>query len=103
MAIYTLQTSTGPSLDWGARGVPRVVQNVRNLCQIYRYEIAYDRTLGIDPAIIDRPLDEASALFAAMVADLIERKEPRAKVLQVDYHGATLGGQLDFEVVLDIV
>lgn len=99
----TINTGEASAPDWGATGVTRVVQNVKNLLSVGRYEAALDRTLGIDPKAVDLPMPEVQAAYAAEVAALLERSEPRATLVSATCVGASADGQLIFEVVLDIV
>lgn len=89
--------------DWSAKGTERVMQNVMNLTQLVRYEVAYNRTLGIEPRLIDRPTPEIQALYAAALTELIRANEPRATVLRIDRISAGEAGEIHYEVVLDIV
>lgn len=91
------------SIDWSAKGHERIVQNVCNLLSLYRYEVAYNRTLGMDPQLIDLPQSILSARYAAEVVRLIESGEPRAKVINVEMKGASADGLINYEVVIDIV
>lgn len=100
ISIRTDETYTP---DWAARGARRVVQNVINLAQLVRYEVAYNRTLGIAPGLIDRSAPDAEALYAAALTELIRTNEPRATVLRIDQVAAGTAGEIHYEVVLDIV
>lgn len=101
MPIITINTQ-GSALDWAARGVNRIAQNVLNLISTWRYEVAYNRTLGIDPSIIDKPAPVAAALYTAEVYKLVQEYEPRARVSSVRYNGITPDGNIDAEVVIEI-
>ena len=101
--IVTINTGEVSEPNWCATGVARVVQNVKNLLSVGRYEVALDRTLGINPNVVDMPMPEAQAAFAAEVMALLERSEPRAKLVSATCIGASADGKLIFEVVLDIV
>ena len=46
--------------------------------------------------------DEAAARYAAEAAALIQRGEPRAKILSASRAGADETGQIIFEVVMQI-
>ena len=99
----TLRTNDVYGPDWGAKGIDRVIQNVRNLMALTRYEVAYNRTLGVNPDLIDLPATEFLARYPAEVMELVGYNEPRAKVLSVNNVGADEAGNYIFEVVLDIV
>ncbi len=93
--------TTDTSIDWSARGKERITQNIKNLLTTMRYEIAYDRTLGIDPSIIDKPLPQATALYTAEIYRVIADYEPRAKVREVKI--TTDGeGNMQAKVVIEL-
>ena len=62
MMRYTIETLQGNALDWNAKGDKRILQNIRNLLTTWRYEVAYDRTKGLDPSILYLPKEDARAL-----------------------------------------
>ncbi|MEA5135713.1 MAG: hypothetical protein VB035_06195 [Candidatus Fimivivens sp.] len=99
----TINTGEMSTPNWRAAGAARVVQNVKNLLSVGRYEVVLDRTLGIDPNVVDMPMPQAQAAFAAEVTALLERSEPRAQLVSATCVGASADGQLIFEVVLNIV
>ncbi len=94
--------SNDSNINWTAKGVERILQNVKNLMNTWRYEIAYDRTLGIDPAILDMPQDKAIARYTAEIYRLVNTNEPRANVKSVTYTGSDGEGNMNFKVVVEI-
>lgn len=99
---YIINTGDSTPLDWGATGDNRVIQNVRNLFSTWRYEVAFDRTKGVDPSIMDRPAPEAAALYMAEMPRLVNTYEPRAKFVSADWMGLDDEGNLIFRVVIEI-
>lgn len=89
-------------LAWEAKGTDRIAQNVFNLISTFKYEVAYDRTLGIDGSFIDAPLPIAIVQLTAQIYDIIAEREPRAVVESVDFASIDDNGNLQFEVVVDI-
>lgn len=87
-------------INWGATGQERVAQNVRNLMNTFRYEIAYDRTLGLPREAVDKPGPQAAAILQVELAQLIARYEPRARVSDITC-GFAADGSLIMEVVLE--
>lgn len=88
-------------MDWGAAGNARIAQNVLNLINTYRYEVAYNRTMGIDPALIDRPSPAAIAQLKVDIADLVARYEPRA-TLKTIHCAVSDSGNIETEVVIEV-
>lgn len=79
VTIYSNQ-----KINWNAKGNERILQNVVNLLNTYRYEIAYDRILGRDPNNIDKPLVQTRDNLVAETYELIQTYEPRAKIKNVE-------------------
>ncbi|WP_422447790.1 hypothetical protein [Thermoanaerobacterium sp. DL9XJH110] len=99
---YIIDTSKPVNLNWAAKDAERVAQNVRNLISTWRYEVAYDRTLGLDQSILDKPLDTAVALYVAEVYRLVADYEPRATVKEVKFTGVDDEGNMQFRVVIEV-
>ena len=89
-------------LDWSAKGAARIAQNVQNLISTVRYEVAYNRTMGINPDIFDSPAPTAAALYAADVYRLGQEYEPRAQVKSVKSLGISSEGDIEAEVVIEV-
>jgi phage baseplate assembly protein W len=82
MAQYTLYSNQ--IINWNAKGHERILQNVVNLLGTFRYEVAYDRTIGRDPALLDSSMDKMVPLLIAETYELIDEYEPRAEVVDVE-------------------
>jgi hypothetical protein len=78
----------------------RVLLNCANLIGIVEGEVIGDRTLGIDPTIIDRPLMSARSLLYGDISDLIADREPRAIVETIRLSEAT--GEVNMKVVVSV-
>lgn len=100
--IYEIDTSSPVSLNWAATGTERVIQNVTNLINTWKYEIAYNRTIGIDPGLMDKPSDEAAINYTSKVYELISNFEPRAEVQEVTNTGIDENGNMVFKVVISV-
>lgn len=98
----TIQSSDAPAVDWGATGTDEIAQNVFTLINTYKYEVAYDRTLGIRRDFVDQPLPVAIPLAIAQIYSVIEEREPRAKVKDVSFLSVDKDGNMAFKVVIDI-
>jgi len=81
-------------IDFGARGVEEVLQNVRTYLCTTRFSVVLDRTLGIDARVVDRPINKAKAIISADILGGLPRHEPRAKVLSIAFAGDGLDGVL---------
>lgn len=99
---YSIDTSKPFVQNWSAKGPERILQNVFNLLNTWRYEVAYDRTLGMKTNILDKPQDVAVAAYTAEVYRLVSEYEPRARVKEVQFVGINDEGNMEFKVVLEI-
>lgn len=102
MSEFIIDTSQPVQLDWGVAGISRKIQNVLNLISTFRYEVAYDRTMGVDPAILDMPADKAAAFYASEVHRLVNDYQPDIKVKSVELLSISNDGNLQFKVVINI-
>jgi len=99
---YILDTSQNVDLNWAAKDDERIAQNILNLLRTWRYEVGFDRTRGLDPAILDKPMSEAVALYTAEIYRLVADYEPRAMLKSVTFSGADDEGNLQVKVVVEI-
>lgn len=98
----TIDTFLKAQINWLSKDTDRIVQNVSNLLSTYKYEIAYDRTLGLTRAFVDMPLQSAIAAATTEIIDLISAREPRATIKKVIYIDSDINGNMHFKVVIDI-
>lgn len=84
MSQYTIYSNQ--ELNWNAKGQERILQNVINILNTYRYEVAFDRVFGRNTDNIDRPNNEVIQNLIAETYELIEQYEPRAKVVEVNIY-----------------
>ena len=80
-----------------------MMQNVVTLLNIARYELAFQRTVGLPYDLVDRPSSKLAQEYQAALVELIEDNEPRASVESLQYLGVSEHGQINFEVVMEIV
>ncbi|MDF2591975.1 MAG: hypothetical protein K0S75_1441 [Clostridia bacterium] len=94
--------TTQSNINWSAKGVDRIAQNITNLLNTIKYEVAYDRTLGMTGKYIDKPKDDAIAIATAEIYEIIRQREPRAKVVDVLYIGLDESENMQFKVVIEV-
>lgn len=99
---YTIDTSQPINLNWSATGKERIVQNVFNLISTFKYEVAYNRAKGINPAILDKPINILEAAYISEVYRVVDEYEPRATVEKVSLSDVDDEGNMQFKVVIDI-
>ena len=100
--MITIDTSLGINLDWTAKGAQRKAQNVLNLLNTWRYEVAYNRIMGLNPEMVDKPAPIAAALYTADVYRLVQDYAPGVTVKSVNFKGINEDGQIDAEVVIEV-
>lgn len=98
---YAIQT--GAAIDWAATGDQLILQNVLNLISTYTYEIPYMRDCGIRDDIVDGSLQQLKSVIFTSIIDLVNEKEPRAKLISLDLSGVDPeSGDMNFKVVVEI-
>ena len=98
--IYSIN-SNNSKINWNAKGHERIIQNVVNILNTVRYEVAYDRVLGRDTNHLDKNFNEIKSLLIAETYDLIEEYEPRAKIENVHINQLETG-EVNIKVVIEI-
>lgn len=99
---YVIDSENTVKLNWEAKGTERIIQNVFILLNTWKYEVAYDRTMGINTDFLDKPLNTAAALYISEVYRIISYYEPRAEVKDVKVSGIDNDGNMGFKVVIEI-
>lgn len=100
MPNIRIDTASNKRLNWGAKGTERIVQNVSNIINTYRFEVAYMRGLGISPDIIDKGANEVRAIIADDLSRQIKFAEPRAVLKSIDIVSINEDGSIG--VIVDI-
>lgn len=98
---YVIDTSVTQSINWGAKGPDRIIQNVVNLISTYRYEVAYMRLMGLDPELPHLPADKFLAKATSEIIDLISEYEPRVTVKKVELADVNEDGNTHLKVVIE--
>ncbi len=98
---YVINTNN-VNIDWNSTGAERKLQNIANLINTFRYEVAYDRTKGLNPEILDKPALDSIPLYTAEIYRIIETYEPGVRLTRVTPTNIDAYGQINFEVVVEI-
>ncbi len=98
----TIDTSQKAEINWLSKDKGRIVQNVSNLLSTYKYEVAYDRTMGLTRFFVDTPLQNAIATATTEIIELINAREPRATVKGVYFTDTDINGNMQFKVVIEV-
>lgn len=71
-------------INWNAKGDERILQNVNNILNTFKDEIAYDRLMGRDPDNLDKSLEKVRNKIIEETFILVSNYETRANVKEVD-------------------
>lgn len=98
---YEVQNNAA-GINWNAKGVERILQNVANLLNTFQYEVAYNRAMGLPYDLLDMPLNQIRAKLTTAVINMVNTYEPRAKVKKVEIANIDNNGNVNIKVVVDI-
>lgn len=87
-------TGTLESVEFGAIGVPEILQNVKTILATSRYTVPLDREFGVNLDLIDEPMPRAKAKMTAEIIAAIRKYEPRCTVTSVTFSGDGMDGRL---------
>lgn len=84
--ILTIDTSEQSNkLPWfEAKGTDRIIQNIKNIVNTYKYEVAYMRGFGMSPDAIDKDVETMRGIITEDLLDNIKEYEPRATLISVN-------------------
>jgi len=100
--IITIENSNSIALNWTAKGTDRIVQNINNILNTYKHEVAYNREFGISPDVIDKDPDTMKSIIAEDLFDSITKYEPRATLKSVTVKEVSADGGIIAEVKIEI-
>jgi len=80
-------------------GWREIAQCIKTIITTWRGSVFLDRQFGIDPAIIDQPENMVLANLMIDVTDQIEKYEPRAEVVSINFDQSNLNDGVIVPVV----
>ena len=95
-------TTIGAVDFYPATALAEIIQNVRTILTTTIYSVPLDRMFGIDPTMLDLPMQVAKARQTAEIVAAVEKFEPRVAVTQVTFSGDGMDGLLQPSVSLRI-
>ncbi|MEC0092508.1 GPW/gp25 family protein [Paenibacillus macquariensis] len=84
MTEYTVVGKYEP-FKFGLASIDSIMQNIRIIVSTIVGMCPLDRTLGIDPSMIDQSTLAARALISSNILTAIQEQEPRAIVTEVTF------------------
>ena len=100
--IITIDNSNEVNLNWAAKGTDRIVQNIYNILNTFKYEVAYNRDLGISPDILDKDVETVKSIIMEDLFDNIKKYEPRARLISVNIKSVSEDGAIVAEIKIEI-
>lgn len=102
--ILTIDNSTQKNnLPWfTAKGTDRIVQNIVNILNTYKYEVAYMRDFGISPDAIDKDVETMRSTITEDLFTNIKNYEPRATLKAVTIQEINDDGSIIAVVQIEI-
>lgn len=82
--------------------IEEILQNVKTIVTTLKGTAPLDRTFGIDPKIIDAPIDIIKIKLGSSVIEAINKYEPRAKVNNIFFESNTLDGLVIAKIEVSI-
>lgn len=101
LTIDTSEHST--SLPWfEAKGADRIIQNIKNIVNTYKYEVAYMRDFGMSPDALDTDIETMRSIITENLLDNIKEYEPRATLIAVNVKEISADGSVVAVVQIEI-
>ncbi len=85
-----------------ATELEEIAQNVRTILTTFKKTVPMDREFGISAETSDLPIAAAQATMTAEIVAAINRFEPRARVVSVDYEGVETEGVVQPKVRIKV-
>lgn len=80
-----------------------VLQNINMIISTPKFSVPLDRDFGLAQKFVDKPLQIAQTMIVSEVMDAIEKYEPRAEVLSVEFELGESAGKMIPKVEVNII
>ena len=102
--ILTIDTSVqSDNLPWfEAKGTDRIIQNIKNIVNTYKCEVAYMRGFGMSTEAIDKDVETMKSIITEDLLDNIKEYEPRATLKSVNVKEINADGGIIAVVQIEI-
>ena len=91
--IFNISLDDCVNFDLNPSKVNEIIQNVKNILATTRGSIPLHRDFGIDPDIIDLPVNQAKAKLVNDIIIQVKTFEPRAVIKKISFH-SDINGRL---------
>lgn len=102
MELITIDNSNGFTLDWTARGKNRIIQNFLNILNTYKYEVAYNRDLGLSPELLDKDAETMKSMIMEDLFDNAKKYLPQATLKEVEIKEVTSDGHIKAVIKIEV-
>lgn len=92
--------SNEDTINWGATGDERIIQNVRNILRTRPFEVPFMCGLGINNDFTDSTPQKIKSELATHITEVINTYEPRASVLDVSIESCDENG--DYVIAVEV-
>ena len=72
-------------IEFDAKGVRAIAQCIKTIITTWKRSLFLDRNFGIDPRIIDSPINVLYAKLSIEIIEQLRRYEPRVEVVKIDF------------------
>ena len=100
--IYKIKSNDERIMNWNATGEERIVQNVLNIIRTRKYEIPFNRQMGINPDYIDDSIENNRADIINDVYNNIEKYESNVEILKVEIESSDTNGDIIIAVEIEV-
>ncbi|MEN1985250.1 hypothetical protein [Paenibacillus hubeiensis] len=80
--VYEVQTVM-PDTRLGLTGIESIKQNVQMIATLAQGQMTLDRSLGVNPDVLDVPENYGRLILPGALIEAIEAGEPRAQVTEI--------------------
>lgn len=75
-----------------------ILQNVKAIITTLRGNVPMDRAFGINPAVVDEPINIARARLSSEIVKAVKEFEPRADIRSINFSGDFENAQIVLKV-----
>lgn len=75
-----------------------ILQNVKAIITTLRGNVPMDRAFGINPAVVDEPINIARARLSSEIVKAVKEFEPRADIRNINFSGDFENAQIVLKI-----
>ncbi|MEC1744110.1 GPW/gp25 family protein [Schinkia azotoformans] len=90
---YIIKPGTN-TIDFGATGVQEILQNIGMVLETPAFSCPMNRDFALIPDLIDAPVNIVQAQMRGQLAEAIQKYEPRAELMNIEFQTDELNGRI---------